>query len=106
MSMWQCEAMDCSPSGSSSETGFEPISLQLNDHTDRGVGGRQYGSSEDIETPQAKINASPSRLGAAEECGSSLTRRSQFARIIRPCHRRIHRMVFLLTRAGHYPKLS
>jgi hypothetical protein len=46
------------------ETGFEPISLQLNDHTDRGVGGRQYGSSEDIETLQGKSNASASRFGA------------------------------------------
>jgi hypothetical protein len=25
------------------QTGFETMSLQLNDHTDRGVGGRQYG---------------------------------------------------------------
>jgi|HubBroStandDraft_4_1064222.scaffolds.fasta_scaffold01108_8 hypothetical protein len=33
-------------------TGFEAISLELNDHTDRGVGGRQYGTSEDIETIQ------------------------------------------------------
>ena len=31
-------------------TGFEVISLQLNDHTDRCVGGRQYGTSEDLET--------------------------------------------------------
>ena len=31
---------------------FETISLQLNDHTDLGVGGRQYGTSEDIETLQ------------------------------------------------------
>jgi len=79
----------CRQSGNYPETGFEPISLQLNDHTDRGVGGRQYGSSEDIETLQGKSNASASRFGAVEECGSSLTRRSQFARIIRPCHRRI-----------------
>ena len=34
------------------QTGFETISLQLNDHTDRGAGGRQYGTSEDIETLQ------------------------------------------------------
>jgi hypothetical protein len=35
------------------ETAFESISLQVNDHTDRGVGGRQYGStSEDIERLQ------------------------------------------------------
>ena len=31
------------------ETGFGAISLQLNDHTVRGVGGRQYGTSKDIE---------------------------------------------------------
>jgi hypothetical protein len=35
------------------KTGFENISLQLNDHTDRGVGGRQYGNPEDIETLQS-----------------------------------------------------
>jgi len=37
------------------ETGFdhfEAISLQLNDHTDRGVEAREYGTSEDIETLQ------------------------------------------------------
>ena len=34
------------------ETGFEAISLQLNDHTGRGVGGRQYGASEEIKTLQ------------------------------------------------------
>jgi hypothetical protein len=34
------------------ETGFWAISLQLNDHTVRGVGGRQYGTSEDFETLQ------------------------------------------------------
>ena len=34
------------------ETGFADISLQLNDHTDCGIGGRQYGTSEDIETLQ------------------------------------------------------
>lgn len=43
--------------------------------------------------PKAKAIASATRFGAVQECGSSLTRRSQFARIIRPCHRRIHRMV-------------
>jgi hypothetical protein len=65
------------------ETGFGTMSIQLHDHTDRGVGGRQYGTSEDIETLQDKNNASISRLRAVEECGSSLSRRSQFARIIR-----------------------
>jgi hypothetical protein len=29
------------------------MNLQLNDHIDRGVGGRQYGTSEEIETPQS-----------------------------------------------------
>ena len=38
--------------GSYPETGFEAISLQLNDHTGRGVGGRQYGASEEIKTLQ------------------------------------------------------
>jgi hypothetical protein len=71
------------------ETGFETINLQLNDHADRGVGGRQYGTSEDIETLQGQNNTSATRLGAVEECGSSLACSGQFARIIRPCHRRI-----------------
>jgi hypothetical protein len=53
----------------------------------RGVGGRGYGTSEDIETLQGKNNPSTSRLRAVKECGSSLARRSQFARIIRSCHR-------------------
>ena len=79
--------------GNGPETGFETISLQLNDHSDCGLGGRQYGASEDIETLQSKNNASTSRLGAVEECGSSLTRCSEFARIIRSCHRRIYRVV-------------
>jgi len=26
----------------------------MNDHTDRGLGGRQYGTSEEIETSKAK----------------------------------------------------
>jgi hypothetical protein len=40
--------------GNCPQTGFETMSLHLNDHTDRGVGGRQYGASEDIETLQGK----------------------------------------------------
>jgi hypothetical protein len=36
--------------------GFETISLQMNDHTDRGLGGRQYGTSEEIETLQGQNN--------------------------------------------------
>jgi hypothetical protein len=34
------------------ETGFETISVQLNDHTARGSGGRQYGTSKGFETPK------------------------------------------------------
>lgn len=34
------------------ETAVEAISLQLNDHTDCGVGGRQYGTSDKIKTLQ------------------------------------------------------
>jgi hypothetical protein len=52
------------------ETGFEAISPKLNDHTDRGVGGRQYGTSEDIETLQGKNNASTSRLLGSVVCES------------------------------------
>src|SRR6266853_2432476 len=88
---------NCRQHRSYPQTGFETISLQLNDHTDRGVGGRQYGSSEDIETLQGKNNASPSRFRAVEECCSSLARRSELARIIRPCHRRIYRVVLFRT---------
>src|SRR5947209_14351204 len=69
--------------GSYPETGFETISLQLNDHTDRGVGGRQYGASEDIETLEGKNNASTSRSRAVEECGSSIALCGELARIVR-----------------------
>jgi hypothetical protein len=62
-----CAAHLCCP-----ETGFETISLHVNDHTDRGVGGRQYGASKDIETLQGKNNASTRRPGAVKECSSSL----------------------------------
>jgi hypothetical protein len=40
------------PTGTWPETGFETISPQLTDHTDCGVGGRQYGTSRDIEALQ------------------------------------------------------
>jgi hypothetical protein len=46
-------------SAKSRETDFEAMSLQLEDHTGRGVGGRQYGTSEDIETLQSQNNPSP-----------------------------------------------
>jgi hypothetical protein len=42
--------------------GLRAHQLQLYDHTDRGVGGRQYGSSEDIEALQGKSNDSASRF--------------------------------------------
>jgi hypothetical protein len=35
-----------------SETGFETISVQLNNHTARGSGGRQYGKSKGVEAPK------------------------------------------------------
>jgi len=74
------------------ETGFETISLQMNDLTDRGLGSRQYGTSEEIETLQGQNNPSAARLGTVE-CSSSFARSGQFARIIRACHRRVHRVV-------------
>jgi hypothetical protein len=77
------------------ETGLETMSLQLNDHTDRGAGGRQCGTSEGIETLQGRNNASTSRFRAVEECGSSLARRGEFVRIIRSCHQRVYRVVLL-----------
>jgi hypothetical protein len=40
------------------ESGFETVSLQMNDHTDRGLGGRQYGASQEIETLQGQNNPS------------------------------------------------
>jgi len=54
----------------------------MNDHTDRGLGGRQYGTSEEIETLQGQNNPSAARLGTVEECSSSFARCGQFARII------------------------
>ena len=56
--------------------------LQQTTILNHGRGGRQYGASEDIETLESKNNASTSRLGAVEERGSSLTRCSEFARVI------------------------
>jgi hypothetical protein len=81
--------------GNYPEMGFETIRLQLSDHSDRGVGGRQYGASKDIETLQGKNNASTSRFRAVEERGSSLARRSELARIIRACNRGVYRVVLL-----------
>ena len=40
------------PQSGSVQTGFGAISLQLTDRTVRGVGGRQYGTSEEFETLQ------------------------------------------------------
>jgi hypothetical protein len=55
-----------------SETGFETMSVHLNDHTVCGMRGRQYGASEDIETLESKNCASTGGLRTVEECGSSL----------------------------------
>lgn len=41
-------------SGDYTQTGFETISLQMNDHTACGLGGRQYGTSQEIETLQGQ----------------------------------------------------
>jgi hypothetical protein len=44
----------------------------VDDHTERGAGGCQYGTSEkDNQTPQAQNTTSAARLGAVEECGLS-----------------------------------
>ena len=69
----------------------------MNDHTGCGLGGRQYGTSQEIETHQGQNNPSAARLGAVKEFGSPLARRGQFARVIRSCHRRIHRVVLFRT---------
>ena len=39
------------------------MSLKVNDPTDRGLGGRQYGTAEDIETLKGKNDASRFLLG-------------------------------------------
>jgi len=45
------------------KTAFEAISLCLNHHTERGIGGRQYGTSEkDNQTLQAQNNTSTADL--------------------------------------------
>src|ERR1700680_1966130 len=80
-----------------SRNALRDITLQQTTILNHGVGGRQYGASEDIETLESKNNASTSRFGAVEECGSSLTRCSEFARITRSCYRRIYRVVLLRT---------
>src|ERR1019366_4322841 len=78
-----------------------PSAPYLKHHTDCGLGGRQYGTSEDIATLQGQNNTSAARLGAVEERSSSLARSGQFAGIIRSCHRRIHWLVLvLLSRLG------
>jgi hypothetical protein len=48
------------------QTGFETITFRQTTLLTHGVGGRQYGASEDIETLERKNNASTSRLGAIE----------------------------------------
>jgi len=74
------------------------ISLQLNNHTDRGVGRPPVCSSKASKRFKAKNNASPSDLEQSKNAASSLARRSErVARIIRPCHRRIYRVVLFRT---------
>src|ERR1019366_1488670 len=52
-----------------------PSAPYLKHHTDCALGGRQYGTSEDIATLQGQNNTSAARLGAVEERSSSLARR-------------------------------
>jgi hypothetical protein len=40
----------------SPETGFDPIYPQMNDHTDRGLGGRHYGASQESSIGYARRN--------------------------------------------------
>jgi hypothetical protein len=69
------------------ETGFEAMKTQMDDHTGCGLGGREYGTSQEIETLQGQNNPSAARLGAGKEFSSPLARRGKFASIIRSCHR-------------------
>jgi len=70
------------------KTAFEAISLCLNHHTERGIGGRQYGTSEkDNQTLQAQNNTSTARLGTVEERSSELARSGELARIVCTRHR-------------------
>jgi hypothetical protein len=48
------------------KTGFETISHPVNDRTDRGLGVRQYGTSEDAETLRGQTSPSRSRNGFEE----------------------------------------
>src|SRR5438309_7654629 len=60
------------------KTAFEAISLCLNHHTERGIGGRQHGTSEkDNQTLQAQNNTSTARLGTVEERSSELASSSE-----------------------------
>src|SRR5664279_3135228 len=55
----------------------------MNNHTERGAGGRQYGTSEkDKQTFTGENNTSIARLGTVEECSSKFARSSEFARIV------------------------
>jgi RHS repeat-associated protein len=54
----------------------------VDDHTVRGAGGRQYGTSEkDKQTLTGENNTSTARLGTVEECSFKLAGSSEFARI-------------------------
>jgi hypothetical protein len=56
----------------------------VDNHTERGAGGRQYGTSEkDKQTLTGQNNTSAARLGTVEERSSQLARRSKFASF--PC---------------------
>jgi len=47
----------------------------LDNHTERGAGGRQYGTSEkDTQTLTGQNNTSVARLGTVEERSSELAR--------------------------------
>ena len=60
----------------------------MDDHIERGAGGRQYGTSEkDNQTPQAQDNTSAARLGAVEERSSELARSGQITRVVGTRHR-------------------
>src|SRR6266849_6537622 len=49
------------------------------------------------DLPPKNLSASTGRFRAVEECGSSLARRSELARIIRACNRGVYRVVLLRT---------
>jgi len=57
----------------------------VDNHTERGAGGRQYGTSEkDKQTLTGQNSTSAARLGTVEERSSQLARSREFAGIV--CH--------------------